>query len=294
METTHIPSGDVQLCVYTWPVDSPRGVVRIAHGMVEHGRRYNALAEYLNEHGYAVVAHDHRGHGNTKGVPRGYFADEHGWDAVIADIQTVGRYAAERFPEKPQFLVGHSMGSFLTRDYIFRYGDELRGAAIIGTGTWAGLVGQIGLNLANLLSMKSPKEPGKLLTSLVFAGFNKGFEQRTDFDWLSRDHAEVDAYMADPDCGFAATNRFFADFLGAVKQCEQYFDLPVVLPVYIASGELDPVGGINAVNDVAAAYRRRGLDVVTHVYPGARHEIFNETNKEEVYQHLVQWLDSRL
>ncbi|MDO4685290.1 MAG: alpha/beta hydrolase [Corynebacterium sp.] len=294
METFHIPHGDVNICAYQWPVDTPRGVVRIAHGMVEHARRYDELAQFLNSRGYAVVAHDHRGHGGTTGVPRGYFADNQGWDAVISDLHEVGVKTSEQYPDIPQFLVGHSMGSFLTRDYIYRYGSELQGAAIIGTGTWAGLVGQVGLNLAHLLSVKSPKEPGKLLTSLVFSGFNKGFEGRTDFDWLTRDQEIVDTYLADPDCGFTATNSFFEDFLGAVKQCEKYFDLPVALPLYIASGELDPVGGIDAVNEVSAAYRRRGLDVVTHVYPDARHEIFNETNRDEVFRHLAQWLDSRL
>ena len=294
MKTTKLPSGDVELCVYHWPVEQPRGVVRIAHGMVEHGRRYEPLARYLNERGYAVFAHDHRGHGDTTGVPRGYFADQDGWNAVIQDIRSVGRLAAQEYPGVPQFLVGHPMGSFLAREYVYRYGEELRGAAIIGTGTWSGFAGQVGLNLANLLSLKSPQDPGKLLQSLVFAGYNKGFEGRTDFDWLSRDAAEVDKYMADPDCGFTATNRFFADFIGAVKNVEKMFDLPNVLPLYIAAGELDPVGGMDAVNEVAAAYRRRGLDVVTHVYPDARHEIFNETNREEVFEDLGRWLDSRL
>lgn len=294
METIHIPNGEVQLCVYRWPVEQPRGVVRIAHGMVEHGRRYQPLAAYLNSRGYAVYAHDHRGHGNTSGVPRGYFADENGWAAVLDDIAVVGQQAAGDYPGVPQFLVGHSMGSFLTREYVFHHGEELRGAAIIGTGTWSGLAGQVGLNLANLLSLKSPKEPGKLLQTLMFTGFNKGFEGRTDFDWLSRDTAEVDAYMADPDCGYTATNRFFADFIAGVKNTEHMFDLPHAVPLYIASGELDPVGGMNAVNEVAAAYRRRGLDVVTHIYPGARHEIFNETNRDEVFEDLGRWLDSRL
>lgn len=290
------------LFVHEWGTDQedPVGVVQIAHGMAEHGGRYGDLASFLVERGFVVVAGDHRGHGQSYGNDRllGYFAPRDGWDLVVEDLHEIRKETEARFPGKPYFMIGHSMGSMLLRDYLSRWGVGLAGAVIVGSGVWPGAVGEMGLQLARTLSKFKPKDQGKLLNALAFAGYNSGFEGRTDKDWLTRDQNVVDDYIDDHYSGYVPTNQFFADMFDGLKRVssdDTARRTPSKLPLYITAGGSDPVGGTKAVQTIADQYRRFGaVNVTEKIWPGARHEIFNETNRAEVYRELVDWMQAQL
>jgi alpha-beta hydrolase superfamily lysophospholipase len=296
----------MEIFTYRWlpPSDAPvRAVVQIAHGMAEHAGRYARLAEALCASGHAVYANDHRGHGRTAGDPArvGYFADQNGWFKVAGDLRQLTARIRERHPGLPVFLLGHSMGSFLVRTAIIQDAEGIAGAILSGTGGDPGLLGAVGRVLARAIgAAKGRRRPSPLLNALSFGGFNKAFSPaRTAFDWLSRDAAEVDRYMADPFCGGVFSAGFFADLLAGlawINRPAHIARVPRDLPIYLFSGAMDPVGGnTHGVRRVAEAYRRAGiLDVTLRFYDGGRHEMLNEINRAEVVQDLVDWLDQRM
>lgn len=326
MQVATISRPGATISVKLWPLEDaesadrtsasgPKGVVQIVHGMAEHCSRYDDFAIFLNSKGYAVVAHDHRGHGDTvtEDSPLGYFAAESGWDVAVSDLAAVRSYVDAKYPGVPHFMLGHSMGSLMLRDYLGRsgapmglggrvtgdevYGGEgLAGAIVMGTVVWLGVQADIGVALSALLKKFAPKAEGKLLNTLSFAGFNAKTEKRTEFDWLSRDHAQVDAYIADSKCGFIPTNTFFSDVLSGAKAANadaMYSSTRKDLPILVTSGAEDPAGGAGAVAEVYGKYREAGVsDVRFKTYPGARHEILNEINGAEVYDDIVGWLDA--
>lgn len=272
-----------------------RGIVQISHGMVEHLGRYEPLAKYLNSQGFVVVGADHRGHGHSvnRAHPLGDFGENAKWQDIVNDLADVHHETRARYgDELPYFFIGHSMGSFLLRDYLTQHSPEITGAAIIGTGGWPGFIGECGLAIARIFAYFAPRKSGKLLNLLTFGSYNKNFSGRTKFDWLSRDEAQVDKYLADPLCGIIPTNSFFCELLSGVKKvnCDKAFQLPQPIPLYFAAGELDPVGGEKFVPTIARKYRMAGMPVETKIYPKARHEIFNEINREEVFSDLSNWL----
>ncbi|WP_026161311.1 alpha/beta hydrolase [Corynebacterium ciconiae] len=282
---------------YHWPVAKPRYVVQIVHGMAEHAGRYGEFAEFLTSHGVAVVAHDHRGHGPEAAAAGelGHFADEGGWSRVVEDISLVRTHFQKSYPGVPWIMLGHSMGSFATRDYLTRGYKPLAGAILVGTGRWPRYATP-GLMLANLLAARASRSTAHFLNTLVFAGYNKGFERRTSHDWLCSDPAVVDAYCADPMCGFVPTNQFFADFLGAHKRVNTratFTATPRNLPILVVSGANDPVGGASGATRVANRYDAAGVERVSAlVYPGKRHEILQETNKQQVCEDLLLWMST--
>lgn len=305
METATIPSphDGTALATYVWePQGRPRAVVQIAHGMAEHARRYDRLAAQLTDAGYAVVAHDHRGHGASVVDPKdaGYLADAGGWSAAIVDIRAVGEWARERFAGVPHVLLGHSMGSFMSRELVSRGGDGIDALVLSGTGGDPGVLGKVGARVAAVEGrLRGRRHPSSLMNTLTFGAFNKEFKPaRTDFDWLSRDPEEVDKYVADPACGAVFTSGFFADMLGGVNALSSDSNPAKIrkdLPIYLISGSVDPVGGEKGVTAVRDQLQRVGLtDVTMHVYPDARHELFNETNRDEVVADLLAWLDGAL
>lgn len=304
-DTTTIasPHDGSPLFVRTWlPEGEAKGVVQLAHGMAEHSGRYERFARALTDAGYAVWTHDHRGHGETASRPedRGVYADDHGWDAAVEDIQAVGEAARAQHPGLPFFLFGHSMGSFLGRDHITRYGQDLDGAVFSGTGGDQGLLGKVGQAVATLESrVRGRRATSRLMDTLTFGQFNLGFRPTTTkFDWLSRDVDEVAKYIADPHCGEVFTAGFFADMLGGINALpKKAYLVPADLPVYFVSGDRDPVGGKGGrgVREVADAFVAAGVrDVTVTLYPGARHEILNETNRDEVTADVIRWLDGHL
>jgi alpha-beta hydrolase superfamily lysophospholipase len=294
------------LHVFRWSPDAgaaPKAVVQIAHGMAEHSARYARFAEVLTAAGYAVYAQDHRGHGQTAGDLKraGFFAEHDGWSTVVEDMYAVTRTIREEQPGLPIFLFGHSMGSMLSRTYAIRHGAELDGLILSGTGGDPGMLGKVG----QVVALVEAKVRGKgtaspLLDKLSFGNFNKPFEPaRTPFEWLSRDPAEVDAYIADPWCGFVCTAGMFQDLLSGIALINadsQVARIPQGLPIYLFSGAEDPVGDkTKGVQQVVDQFRRLGIkDVFVRFYLGARHEVLNETNRDEVMADAVDWLDDHL
>ncbi|GMA18409.1 alpha/beta fold hydrolase [Arsenicicoccus piscis] len=290
--------------VHVWlPPGRPKAVVQLAHGMSEHASRYARLAQALTAAGYAVYADDHRGHGETAASPDdyGFFGDRDGWDLLVGDLVALTATIKERHPGLPVVLLGHSMGSLLARTYVLEHGRDLAGAVFSGTAGDPGPVRRFGLALALAETrVRGPRHRSTVLDSMTFSGHNKRFApNRTDFDWLSRDEDEVDRYVADPACGFIGTSRFFADLLdgvGRISDDRRLAGVPQGLPVLLLSGGDDPVGDFGkGPRQVADQLRRVGLrDVDVRLYPGARHEVFNETNRDEVTADLIGWLDERL
>ncbi|MBQ6950219.1 MAG: alpha/beta fold hydrolase [Clostridia bacterium] len=274
----------------------PRAIVQILHGMAEHMGRYERMAKALNEKGFLVVGRDLRGHGKDA-RKLGFFAEKNGWNLLLQDAHDLMCETKKAYPHTPYFLLGHSMGSFLAREFALRYGPELNGLILSGTGFFPKALTRAGKGVASLMP---PKKPSKLVDKMAFSGNNKPFRPaRTSVDWLSRDEKQVDAYVADPLCGFMFTGRAYADFFGglyALTDEKRLAKMPKDLPVYFLSGDQDPVGQMgNGVEKVAASFRSAGMKNVTvKLYPGARHELFNEINKEEVDEDLARWLEYAL
>jgi alpha-beta hydrolase superfamily lysophospholipase len=290
----------VEIQVDGWlPDGPPLAVVQIVHGLAEHAGRYGRLAQALTLAGYAVYAIHLRGHGRTAKSPSdlGHFADRGGWQKVVDDLRQLHQRIGDRHAGKPVILLGHSMGSALARDFMARYGGELAGvvlSASSGQPTPLAFAGRLVARFERLrLGLRGHSG---LLESLTFDAFNKKFAPvRTKFDWLSRDPAEVDKYAADPLCGFPASVQLWIDLLDAGARIARLSTLKTVppnLPVYVISGTHDPVSeGTRTLEPLLAQYRQAGLQRVQHkFYPEARHELFNETNRDEVTQDLIAWL----
>lgn len=292
---------DLQLagCIWHRDLASAHTIIQVAHGMAEHVGRYQPLAEFLTAHGYVVAGHDHRGHGRTAALngKRGYFSDRHGWRKAVDDMAAVNKAIRGICGDLPVVLLGHSMGSMLVRSYLVRHGTGLQGIVLSGTAGDPGPLGAVGRLLATTEGfLRGATKPSPLLNLLSFGKFNSRFRpNRTAFDWLSRDHSEVDKYIADPDCGGVFSSGFFADLLAGMREINQesYYNLvPTNIPMLFMSGSMDPVGDFEkGVGAVIASMRQAGVkDLAVHLYPGARHEVFNETNRQEVFQDLLTWL----
>jgi alpha-beta hydrolase superfamily lysophospholipase len=278
------------------PDGSPRAVLQIAHGLAEHSARYARLAAALNAAGYAVYANDHRGHG-PKAAPAdlGHFADEGGWDKVVGDLWTFNRLIAAEQTGKPIVFLGHSLGSFLGRGFIARHSDALAGVALSGSNGKPPAIATLGRLIAREERLRLGKR-GKSypVIQMWFGEFNKPFRPaRTPYDWLSRDEKEVDAFVADPLCGFPFTTQLAIDVLNALPHVTSRKSLASIrkdLPIIVVSGERDPVG--SNLQGLIADLRGAGFTrLTTRIYPGARHEPFNETNRDEATRDFVSWLD---
>ena len=301
--TTVTASDGTALHTNRWlPDGPPKAAVQLAHGMAEHSARYARLAAALTDARFAVYAHDHRGHGTTGGEDgHGFFADENGWASVVDDMRRVTRLAQDENPDLPLFLLGHSMGSFLARSYVIEDSGDLAGLVLSGTGGDPGLLGKAGLLLAKAEARaRGRRHVSPLLDKLTFGQYNAAFKpNRTPFDWLSRDEAEVDAYIADTMCGQTFTSGFFVDLVGAqptINDRRKVARIRRDLPILLLSGEKCQVGANGrGPREVAEQLRSVGVtDVTCTLYPGARHEIFNETNRDEVTADLIRWLDAHL
>lgn len=298
--TLATPDG-VDLFIYCWlPASQPKAVVQIAHGLAEHAARYARLADALTAAGYAVYANDHRGHGRTvKTVgDLGFFAERDGWQKCVDDLWQLNRHIAASHSALPIVLLGHSMGSTLAEQFMGDHRDALAAVVLSGANGKPSFLAKIGGAITRAERLRlGPRGKSKLVQSLTFDAFNKNFEPaRTAFDWLSRDPAEVDKYVADPLCGFPATVQLWLDLLGgwaAVSRAAHRNRVPKSLPIYLIAGGHDPVSGnTRQLEPWIADYRAAGLLNLAHkFYPEARHELFNETNRDEVTADLIGWLD---
>jgi len=277
-----------------------RGILQVVHGMAEHGERYQAMAYYMAYHGYAVFIHDHAGHGKSveNDTLLGYFGEKDGWRGLIDDVRTLAEKAMEKYPGRPMFLLGHSMGSFVARAYAAQYGDELTGAIFCGT-SGANPGAAAGIAVAGIVEkFKGELYRSPFIDHIAFGSYNKKYENpRTQFDWLSRDESEVDLYIKDPYCGFLFTAAGYKDMftlLQSVSGKAWYRSVPKKLPILLISGSMDPVGGYGrGVRQVFNDLEKTGhVHVKIRVYDGARHELFNETNAKDVLRDLLDWLDN--
>jgi alpha-beta hydrolase superfamily lysophospholipase len=295
--TLDAPDG-VSLFTYRWLPDvPPKAVVQIAHGLAEHAGRYARLAEALSDRGYAIYANDLRGHGRTakSAADLGFFAEHDGWNKCIGDLWRLNREITTRHPGLPIVLFGHSMGSFLAQQLISDHGAGFAGAVLSASNGKPPVLAMIARQFARLERLRAgPRGRSALMHALLFATFNRPFRPaRTPFDWLSRDPAEVDKYVADPLCGFGSTAQLYIDLLvalGEIATPARQARIPKGLPVYIFNGSHDPVA--TNIGQLLAAYQAAGLENVTYrVYREGRHESLNEINRDEVIRDLITWLD---
>ncbi len=281
------------------PEGAPRGVVQISHGLAEHSARYARLAGALNAAGFAAYASDHRGHGPACAADDlGHFADRNGWATCVADLWTFNRLIAAENPGVPIVLLGHSMGSFLAMTFAAEHSDALAGLVLSGSNGKPPSIAAAGRWIARVERLRlGARGKSPLLVQMMFGAFNKPFEPaRTPFDWLSRDPAEVDKYVADPCCGASFSTQLAIDLLDALPTLsapEALARMRKDLPVYVMSGERDPVGP--NLESLVEAFRAAGFSrLQVRIYPDARHEILNETNRDEVTRDLIAWLDGAI
>lgn len=297
------PDG-LELYYYIWQPAEPRALVLLIHGMTEHPLRYDAFATTLSEAGFAVYAPAHRGHGETGRAVNlmGYFAEGNGWQVVLDDLDALRHRMEADHPGLPVLLFGHSMGSFLSRCYIQTKGGGLAGVVLSGTaGPATGLHRLLSLLARSACAIKGTNYVSPMLNKLTSSQQMKGIKNpRTGFDWLTRVEAEVDKYIADPDCGFPCTNGFFRDLTHGWLQFssrEANQGVPKNLPILLVSGEADPVGDHGrGVRKTEALYRELGIRNLRCVLiPGARHELLNETPevRKEVTELCLHWLQEQ-
>ena len=280
--------------------ETPKAVIQIVHGMAEYIDRYDDLAEYLVGRGFVVCAEDHIGHGKSAANVDefGHMPAHGGKDILIGDVHTLYRMVHELFPGVPYVLYGHSMGSFITRCYIARYGDELAATVLSGTGNVAAPLSKFGRTLARMLAaIRGERHRSGFIDNMGAGAYGKQIENaRTDLDWLSTDDAVVDAYIADELCGFMFTVGGYAtllDLTAEVVTPECAAKVPKALPILLVAGDGDPVGDMGeGVKAAAQLLRDAGVKQVDEIiYPGMRHEIHNEIGHEQVYDDVASWVE---
>jgi alpha-beta hydrolase superfamily lysophospholipase len=294
-----------RIVVYEWTPDTdapPRAIVHVVHGMSEHAARYARLAEVLTTSGFVVVAHDQRGHGKTASEDElGFLASHDGWGRALTDIRALLAHTRAKYAGIRQAVIGHSMGSFLTQRIMADEGPNLSAVVLSATNGPPTALARAGVYIARGERLRlGDRGKSRLLQSLSFDGFNRAFHpNRTAFDWLSRDEAEVDKYVADDRCGFAASASLWVQLLEALPGLlapDVVARIPTTLPLYVLAGAEDPVHektkNLKGLLDI---YAKAGMNDVTYrVWPGARHEVFNETNRSQVIAELDQWLQKKL
>ena len=284
------------------PEGPPRGIVHLVHGISEHIGRYDETARFLAEHGFLVCGEDHLGHGRTvTDGSYGFFAPENGWTLAARDVRALRKLEGARHPNLPYFLLGHSMGSFLTRTYLSLWPGTVSGAVLMGTGQEPAPLVALGKRISALECRRlGPRGVSPLVHTLSLGAYNRRFRpSRTPSDWLSRDPAEVDAFLADPLCQSRPTVSLFRDMMGGLQliaRRDQLARMDPSVPVCFLSGQEDPVGGMGrGVEQVVRMFQDAGCrDLSLHLYPGARHELFHEQNRREVWADLLDWLEDRL
>ena len=294
-------TGKIRACVWA-PESEPKAIVQLVHGIAEHVERYDDYATWMNEKGILVVAEDHMGHGKSVGDVGivGYFHG--GWFAAVKDTYALLKQTMEKYPNVPYILFGHSMGSFMARTILAQYPDSgIAGCVVCGTAWQPAALLKIALPMCKLMCGNGgDKKPSVALKKLMFGSYNQKVEHvRTENDWLTRDDRIVDAYNADPMCGFTATAGLYRDMLMGID----YIQKPNALnkmnkktPVLFVAGSADPVGAYGQGVELAAkAFQNVGMeDVELKLYPMCRHEILNEINHIQVYEEIQNWIEEKI
>lgn len=282
------------------PDTQPAGIIQIIHGMAEHTDRYVEIAKTMAEAGFAVFMSDHAGHGKSIKTEDdlGYFGDRNGSNLIVDDAFAVTQLAKQTYPDAKVILWGHSMGSFVTRSYLSKYKNAVDAAVICGT-AGANPAASIGALIADMIAkVKGSHFRSTFINGLAFGAYNKKFEGRTDFDWLSVDKKNVDVYIDDPKCGYLFTATAYRDLfrlLGFVSTKQCFADTPKNIPLYLIAGDMDPVGNFGkGVTEVYEKYKAEGCNVQCKLYKGMRHEIHNEAIREEVIADILSFAKSIL
>lgn len=298
-------NGEDRIHAIKWYNDAvpPRAVLQIEHGIAEYIMRYDAFARFIAEKGIIVVGEDHAGHGKSISKPEnaGFFAEKDGWNCAVEDIKRLRDLTKTEYPRLPYIIFGHSLGSFLARTYIIDYPYDVDACILSGTGNHSSALCDAGLAVINLAITKTGLRGKTRAVSRIFFGtYNKRIKnKRTVYDWISRDDEAVDKYIADPDRGEIPSNGLIADMLGGIKYITLRKNAERMrkdMPIYLFSGEDDPVGEYGkGVYRACELFFEVGMrDVTLKMYEGGRHEMLNETNKEEVYRDVLFWIESKI
>lgn len=280
-----------------------KGILQISHGMVEYVERYEKFAEFMVQQGFLVAGNDHLGHGKsvTSESQWGYFAPKNGSDIVVEDIDHLRRMMETEHPGIPYFILGHSMGSFLLRKYLSQHGSGLKGAIIMGTGTHPNAALALGKGLCRCLALfRGWDHRSNLLEQAAMGGYNKKFKGGGALNsWLTKDKEIVAAYSKEPRCSFKFTvNGYYTifDTIHYINRPENIGKIPKNLPLLFVAGEDDPVGNYGkGVKSVCGTYKKAGItDITCRLYPGDRHEILNELDKEKVYKDIFKWIKAKM
>lgn len=287
--------------VWSDETKKPIGILQIIHGMAEYIDRYDDFARFMVKKGFVVVGDDHLGHGDSVGEngTYGYFCKKDPATVLVRDEHRLKKLMEAKYPGVPYYILGHSMGSFIARNYLNRYGSGIQGMIVMGTGNQSKALLSASKVLVGLTGFFcGEKHVAKFINKLAFGTYNRAIEDaKTNVDWLTKDETIVDKYIADERCGFTFTVNGFRglfELIYRLQKPKNLTSIPKDIPIFFVSGEEDPVGDygegvIGAKNDLV----RAGLENVSmKLYPGDRHEILNETDKDIVYQDIYEWLES--
>lgn len=299
--------GKTAIHAVKWLPDSGeyKAILQITHGMVEYIERYEPFAQFLTSKGYMVVGHDHLGHGQSveSKADWGFFKEGNPSDTVVADIHKLRSLIQEENQDTPYFILGHSMGSFMLRKYLSLHSDNLRGAIIMGTGFIPGNVTGLAIGLTKFMSkIFGSKHRSKMISNLAFGADYKSFDmtgEHPENSWLTKDVDIVRKYYQTPECTYMFTVNGYQGLFEAVNySCDEENAklLPKKLPLFLVSGEQDPVGGLGkGVKDVYYLYQKAGcLDLTYKLYENDRHEILNETDRQVVFEDILAWMNVRI
>lgn len=284
------------------PQGQPKAIVQIAHGMAEHIGRYKLFAETLAKEGFLVCLNDHVGHGKSveKLEDLGYFNESNGWINMVDDVHRLTKLAKTRHPDLPYFLLGHSMGSLIARAYMTCYGQELDGVLLLGT-SGPNPLSKVATPIVNLIGrLKGERHRSRFLYDMAFGGYNKKYEKGSrKLAWMTQDDEQLDMFKGDDRCDFIFTVSGFRDLmklLNFVSRKDWAGEIPGDLPTILLAGDMDPVGNFGeGVRQVFEEIQKAKVsDISMKLYPGLRHELLNEPEKEKVFKDIIHWLESRV
>lgn len=276
----------------------PTAIIQIIHGLAEHSKRYERFAKFLTGFRYGVISYDHRGHGETDPVSLGFIPNEDGFQRMVENIQDFTIRVNQEYPNQPKILFAHSMGSFLTQRYMQLFDDQPAGIIYSGSNGKPSKLLSVGTALSSTIwTLKGADYKSTFIHNLTFGAFNSPFKpNRTEVDWLSRDQKEVDAYVSDPLCGSTPSVSFYNHFFNGLKSLHNhtpFADHDLSIPIFIISGNQDPVSDMGkGIKNLEHIFKTDGVsDLTVKLYQGARHELLNEINRDEVMQDLKNWID---
>ncbi|PKD43689.1 alpha/beta hydrolase [Rhodohalobacter barkolensis] len=295
-------SESVELHCSVWLPDTPpKSVLIVVHGMAEHGGRYHEFASFLTDHGIAVLAHDHRGHGKSASNGLGFVNSDDAFHTLVDGIHSVYKFVEHKYSGLPVFLLGHSMGSFLVQRFIQLYPVQLQGIIYSGSNGKPPFLLHFGIILSGMItSIFGSKKKSPLINYLTFGKYNKPFKpNRTDFDWLSRDDEIVDNYVQDPSCGFIYSASFYHDLFRGLKTLQKhkpFAGYSKLIPIFLISGDQDPVSNMGkGVHQLKSLLEKSGAESVDmKIYPGGRHEMLLEINRDKVMNDVLLWMQNQL